>query len=84
MNCPKCNKEADVYVTSTCVGYAYVKPFPNCDHDNNSKGYTIKCACGFQVSWTQDNKCPACEWVGKKGTFRDTPTKEELLKHGNL
>lgn len=85
MNCPKCNTEVHVEAEETCLGYlGFAWPFPNCDHDDNQRSFHLNCSCGFKAYWTQDNKCPACEWVGKKGTFRDTPTKEELLNHGNL
>ncbi len=67
-NCNKCaGKMVSDVGTSTCVGYFSPEGH---DHNDNCVSRFYECeTCGYSFSVSKQNKCPACDWVGKSSCF---------------
>lgn len=66
--CPDCGEKlANKYGTSqTLVGYFSE---PGHDHDDNCRNRVYECKNGHRFEVSKQNKCPSCDWVGKKTCF---------------
>lgn len=62
--CPECGNVLSHGGTSnTLVGY-YSEPPHN--HDDNCYKREYRCSNGHRFLVSKQNKCPTCDWVGKK------------------
>lgn len=97
MNCPKCDEPFALAgdIGSTCV--AYYSPAGH-DHDDNCKRRGYKYPNGHVTYVSRQNRCPACDWVGKLECFchlgqkltewpeaaRELTTRQEMKVEGLL